>query len=110
MSSDEEETIDGIKQYRILAPRWRSDLVSGWLHCFDSLYLRARRDGAFTTDRGSAPRIRLNARKKSNNAKFVVGLPRNAYKESWLDQQIDINNVVQPGPDVSWMHEPMVIE
>lgn len=111
MSSDEEETNgDGIKQYRILAPQWRSSLVGGWLHYFDSLYNRARRDGAFTTDRGSAPRIRLNARKRSKNKKFVAGLPLNAYSESWLDQQVDIDNVVQPGPEVSWMHEPTIVE
>jgi hypothetical protein len=110
MSSDETTDSDGIKRYRILSPQWRSDAVTGWLRYFDALYFRARRDGVFGNDRGAMPRERTDPRRRSNSKKFVVGLPRNAYREEWLRRQVDIKNVVQPGPEVPWMHEPAIVQ
>lgn len=110
MSSDETSDGDGVRRYRILNPQWRSTAVSGWLRYFDALYNRARRERVFGNDRGAFPRDRKNARKESDSMKFVIGLPRNAYKEEWLNNQIDVDNVVQPGPNVTWAHEPAIIE
>lgn len=110
MSSDETSDGDGPRRYRILNPRWRSPLVTAWLRYFDALYNRARRDRVFGNDRGAFPRDRKSAKKESRSRKFVVGLPRNAYEQNWLDKQVDIENVVQPGPSVPWLHQPEIIE
>ena len=110
MSSDETSDGDGVRRYRILRPQWRSTAVSGWLRYFDALYNRARRDRVFGNDRGAFPRDRKTAKKESESTKFVIGLPRNAYRQSWLNGQIDVENVVQPGPSVSWVHEPAIVE
>lgn len=110
MSSDETSDGDGPKRYRILTPRWRSSLVTAWLRYFDALFIRARRDGVFGHDRGAYPRDRKSARNFSRSKRFVARLPRNAYRQNWLDKQVDIDNVVQPCPSVSWVHDPTVIE
>ena len=110
MSSDETSDGEDSKSFRILTPKWRSDSVTAWIRYFDVLYNRARRDRIFGNGRGAYPRDHKNARRESRNRNFVVGLPRNAYRQGWLDRQIDIDNVVQPGPSVSWLHEPAIIE
>ncbi|KAF9786637.1 hypothetical protein BJ322DRAFT_1003536 [Thelephora terrestris] len=110
MSSDETSDSGGTKQWRILAPQWRSDAVTAWVRYFDALYHRAKRDRRFGNDRGALPRVRKNAKNYSNNTKFVGDLPKNAYRPQWLNEQIDIVNTVRPGPNVSWMHEPAIVE
>lgn len=110
MSSDETSDGDGVRRYRILNPRWRSPFVAAWLRYFDVLYNRARREGIFGNDRGALPRDRKSAKKESRSIKFVVGLPRNAYRQEWLAKQVDVENVVQPGPNVPWLHEAAIIE
>ena len=110
MSSDETSDGGGSRHSRILKPRWRSELVTAWLRFFDALYNRARRDRLFSSDRGALPRERKSAKKYSDNVNFVVGLPLNAYRDRWLNAQIDIQNMVQPGPSVPWAHEPAINE
>ena len=110
MSSDETSDGDGTKHFRILKPQWRSELVTAWLRFFDALYNRARRDRLFGSDRGALPRDRKSAKRYSDNKNFVVGLPLNAYRDRWLNAQVDIENIVQPGPSVPWGHEPAINE
>jgi len=110
MSSDETSDGDGFRRYRILRPQWRSTAATGWLRFFDVLYNRARRDRVFGNDRGAFPRDRKTAKRDSESTQFVIGLPRNGYDEGWLNSQIDIENVVQPRPNVSWTHEPAINE
>lgn len=110
MSSDETSDSDGIKRYRILTPRWRAVRVTGWLRFFDALYNRARRDRISGHDRGARPRDRKSAKKDSDNQTFMAKLPVNAYRDEWLDEQIDVENLVQPGPPVAWGHEPSINE
>ena len=108
MSSDEEEKVGGRRQWRILAPRWRATRVTGWLRYFDALYDRARELSGDA--RGSHPRHRGSARRTSENIKFVRGLPRNAYRQSWLGSLVDIENVVKPTANISWTHDEKIIE
>ena len=110
MSSDETSDDGDTKTFRVLTPRWRSPLVTAWIRYFDVLYNRARRDRIFGHGRGAFPRIRKTARRESRSRNFVAGLPRNAYRQDWLDEQIDVDNVVQPGPSVHWLHEPAIVE
>lgn len=110
MSSDETSDGNGSKSFRILTPQWRSSLVAAWVRYFDVLYNRARRDNVFGNGRGAFPRDRKSARGESKSKRFVAGLPINAYRQEWLDKQIDVDNVVQPGPSVHWLHEPAIIE
>lgn len=110
MSSDEEEKLGRRKQWRILAPRWRSARVTGWLRFFDALYDQVRSTGGIIDSRGSLPRHRASARKTSENRRFVVGLPRNAYRQGWLESLVDVENVVRPTENVSWNHDPLIVE
>lgn len=109
MSSDEEETVGKAKQWRILAPRWRSARVTGWLRYFDALYERSKNEGATQDQRGTRPRHRASARTPSTNKKFVAGLPRNAYRQAWLSTLVDVENVVRPTQSVHWIHDPAVV-
>jgi hypothetical protein len=110
MSSDETSDGDGVRRYRILSSPWRSDAVTAWLRFFDASYIRARADGALGSRRGALPRERRTARRQSNSKRFVKGLPKNAYRQEWLNEQIDVANMVRPGPSVSWTHEPSIVE
>ena len=110
MSSDEEETVGRRKQWRILAPRWRSARVTGWLRYFDALYDQARSGGGPYQYNGPLPRHRASARNTSDNKKFVPGLPRNAYRKGWLESLVDVENVVRPTASVSWIHDQAIIE
>ena len=110
MSSDEEETVGKGKQWRILHPRWRSPKVTGWLRFFDAIYEQAREVGATQDLRGPLPRHRASARTTSANKRFVTGLPRNAYRKSWLKTLVDVDNVVRPTANVDWTHDQKIVE
>lgn len=112
MSSDEERAGGATKEYSIFIPAWRATVVTAWLRVFDILYVRARRDGVFKDHRGAFPRTRVieeNAQ-VSTSTRFVPGLPLNAYHEDWLRRQVNVRNVVRPGPLVDYYHDPRVIE
>ncbi|KAF9790988.1 hypothetical protein BJ322DRAFT_999565 [Thelephora terrestris] len=108
MSSDEEEKVGGRRQWRILAPRWRAARVTGWLRYFDAIYEKGRE--ASGNDRGAFPRHRGSARTTSDNKKFPEGLPRNAYRQTWLDSLVDVENVVRPIENVRWTHDDKIVE
>ena len=110
MSSDKTLDDGDTKTFRVLTPWWRSPLVTAWIRYFDVLYNRARQDCIFGHGCGAFPRIHKTARRESRSRNFVAGLPRNAYQQDWLDKQIDVNNIVQPGPSVHWLHEPAIVE
>lgn len=110
MSSDEEEQVGRKKQWRILAPRWRSARVTGWLRYFDAIYDQVRGEGGLSDFRGPVPRYRASARTTSENKRFVPGLPGNAYRQGWLESLVDVDNVVRPTANVSWTHDPVIIE
>lgn len=107
MSSDEERLVGGHTQYDVLEPVWRSEIVTVWLRVFDCLYSRARRHG---NQRGSAPRMRVTSGKRSASGKFVPGLPRNAYDDTWFDNQVHVDYAVKPGPPVQYAHDVKTIE
>ena len=73
---------------------------------FVQLFLRR----LFGSSCGAMPWDRKSARTHSTNNHFVVGLPRNAYDPRWLRERIDIENIVQPGPDAPWAHDPAIYE
>jgi len=106
MSSDEEEKVhDGI-QYRIRVPRWREPLVTPWLRMFDAIYRYHRLEENAGDMRGAMPRRRVPSNIPSTSKKFVPGLPINAYEITWLEEQLDIANVVHPGPKAKFIHDP----
>ncbi len=88
MSSDESETedVDGQHhtQFQILAPLWRARRISGWLRMFDSIHNILRRGGDTEASQGSFPRRRRAGQRRSSSAKFVAGLPINAYDSDWI--------------------------
>jgi len=96
-------------RYNVLEPSWRSQDVTAWLRVFDALYSRARRDGVYGDQRGSVTRLRVDGMKRSASEKFVPKLPRNAYDNEWLSQQRYIEDTVQPGPRVGYIHNPKTI-
>jgi len=110
MSSDEEEKVGRRKQWRILAPRWRSARVTGWLRYFDALYDLARGEAGPDGYRGPLARHRASARRTSDSKKFVRGLPRNAYRNGWLQSLVDIENMARPTANVAWTHDPVIVE
>lgn len=110
MSSDEEEKVGRRRQWRILAPRWRSARVTGWLRYFDALHDLARGEAGPTEYRGPLPGHRASARRTSDNKGFVRRLPRNAYRQAWLKSLVDVDNIVRPTASVSWTHDPVIVE
>ena len=110
MSSDEgEETNNGI-QYRIYAPRWRALVVTAWLRVFDSLYLHHRMGNDSGDQRGTLPRRRVPTTLESSSRKYVPGLPRNAYSTNWLEEQLDVTNLVHPAPERNYVHDPVLFQ
>lgn len=110
MSSDEEEKVpDGI-QYRVIAPRWRAPMLTPWLRMFDAIYRYHRLEDNTSDMRGALPRRRVPSTAISTSRKFVPGLPINAYMTSWLEEQLDIANVVHPGPKITYTHDPRLSE
>jgi hypothetical protein len=110
MSSDEEENVaDGV-QYRIQAPRWRSMTVTPWLRVFDGLHVYNRLQKNSKDMRGAWPRRRLPTTVQSASRGFVSGLPINAYRTRWLEEQLDIANTVHPSPAAAYLHDPQLAE
>ena len=110
MSSDEEMSTPQGKQYLILVPKWRAPVLTPWLRVFDSLYLRNRNQAQNGDQRGSLPRRRNSSAKESLSQSFVPGLPVNAYRAEWLEQQLDVRNVVHPGPPRPYTHDPALAQ
>jgi hypothetical protein len=108
MSSDEEEALPNGIQYRIRPPRWRAPMVTPWLRMFDSIYLHHRTENNDGDRRGSMPRRRVGTNVESTSRKFVSGLPMNAYKIEWLEEQLDIANVVHPTEPIDYTHDPQI--
>lgn len=107
MSSEEEMQTPQGKKYFILVSKWRSPLLIPWLRVFDSLYSRQRNteDG---DQRGCLPRQRRASTRESTSRKWVPGLPSNAYRSDWLEQQPDVPNVVHPSDHQPYTHDPML--
>lgn len=110
MSSDEEVNTPQGKQYVVLVPRWRAPVLTPWLRVFDSLYLRHRNRAEHGDQRGSLPRRRNASARESTSQKFVPGLPVNAYRAEWLEQQLDIRNVIHPSPSRPYTHDPALAQ
>ena len=110
MSSDEEVTTPQGVKYFILAPRWRAPVITPWLRVFDSLYLRHRYQAAYGDQRGCMPHERSGCTKQSTSSMFVPGLPINAYRPDWLEQQLDVTNVVHPSARQSYTHDPQLAQ
>jgi hypothetical protein len=108
MSSDEEQRVPSGVQYRILTPRWRSSTVTYWLRMFDKVHLYHRLEHGTNDMRGCLPRTRVPTSIESESRRFVPGLPLNAYKESWLHEQLDVPNLVHPTPSVILRHDEVL--
>lgn len=96
-------------QYDILEPVWRSTAVTAWLRIFDALYMRARTNGLYGDQRGSACRARVGSVKRGTS-KFVPGLPINAYDNEWLNSQAYPEDTIRPGPPMPYLHHAKTIE
>lgn len=105
MSSDEEERVPGGIQYRILLPRWRSHDLTSWLRMFDAIYLNYRLEHCTNDRRGCMPRKRIPTFVESQSRRFIPGLPFTAYRVSWLEEQLDIANIVHPTPGIPFLHD-----
>lgn len=105
-SSDEEQIFNGRKRYLILVPEWRDPVVTAWLRVFDSLCLHNRLNANAVDGRGQMPRTRVMTSRFSTSRRFVAGLPINAYRDSWLERQVNLRNIVHPGPPQEYDHDP----
>jgi hypothetical protein len=110
MSSDEEERFEGSIQYRILVPRWRSQILIPWLRMFDILHQHYRLEDNSKDMRGALPQRRVPGSSWSASRRFVPGLPMNVYRTEWLEGQLDIPNVVHPAPPAAYLHDPQLAE
>lgn len=110
MSSDEEEKVEGQIQYRILAPRWRAPMLTPWLRTFDAIYRYYRLEDNGNDMRGTMPRRRIPTTVESTSRGFVAGLPINAYKTNWLEEQLDVTNIVHPSPVARYTHDPQLLQ
>lgn len=110
MSSDEEINTPQGKQYLILVPKWRAHVLTPWLRIFDSLYLRHRNRPENGDQRGCLPRRRNASARESTSQKFVPDLPVNAYRAEWLEQQLDVRNIVHPSPSRPYTHDPALAQ
>lgn len=110
MSSDEEVKTPEGKRYLVLAPRWRAPALTFWLRIFDSLYLHHRNREEHGDQRGCLPRRREGSTRESTSRKFVPGLPLNAYKAEWLEQQLDVPNMVHPSAEHPYGHDPQLAQ
>ena len=106
MSSDEGENVATGRQYRIYVPRWRAPMLTPWIRFFDTLYLYRRTGDDDGDQRGNMPRTRVPTRLQSTSRKYVAGLPINAYSTDWLEEQLDIQNLVHPTPEIIYHHDP----
>ena len=110
MSSDEERIVGQHKQYDVIEPAWRSDVVTAWLRIFDALYAKARQRGLFGDQRGAEPRIRIAKTRGDVNGRFVCRLPRNAYDDEWFNSQVGAEDTIRPGPPERYFHHRRTIE
>lgn len=110
MSSDEGENVETGRQYRIYVPRWRAPIITPWVRVFDLLYLLRRTGNDSGDRRGNLPRRRVAGRIASSSTNFVPGLPINAYKVDWLDEQLDVANLVHPSTACQYNHDPDLVE
>jgi hypothetical protein len=110
MSSDEEQIMGSYKQYHIIEPAWRSDAVTAWLRVFDALHAQGKRRGLFGDQRGSESRMRIGVTKGDANARFMPGLPRNAYNDEWYHSQVHAEDIVRPGSPAPYLHDGRTIE
>ena len=110
MSSDEEVITPEGKKYFILVSKWRAPFLTPWLRIFDSLYLRHRNQQEHGDQRGCLPRKRYASTRVSTSQKWVPGLPVNAYRLDWLEQQLDVANVVHPSPEQLYTHDPLLAQ
>ncbi|KAI0692065.1 hypothetical protein C8T65DRAFT_586848 [Cerioporus squamosus] len=77
MSSDESETEDGVKRYRLLRKSWRPDPVTLWFRAMDAV-------AALTAKgRGNRFRLRMVSTKVDDSRAAPRGLPKNAYSSVW---------------------------
>ena len=110
MSSDEEEKVSSGIQYRIRTPRWRAPILTPWLRIFDALYVYHRTENDDGDRRGALPRRRVATTLESTSRKFVSNLPINAYRTDWLEEQLDVANVVHPTPAAKYTHDPQLAQ
>ena len=110
MSSDEREDTETGKQYRIYVPKWRAPILTPWVRVFDLLYLHRCMGDDSGDQRGNLPRRRVAGRVASSSTKFVPGLPINAYRTDWLDEQLDVPNIVHPAPECQYNHDPDLVQ
>ena len=110
MSSDEEERVPDGVQYRIQPPQWRALHLMAWLRMFDAIHQYYRIEHGANDKRGCMPRRRVSAPTDSSSKRFVPGLPINAYKVSWLENQLDVTNFVHPTPEARYWHDESLIQ
>lgn len=110
MSSDEETNTPQGKQYLILVPKWRAPMLGAWLRVFDCLYLRHCNRVENGDQRGCLPRKWIASTKQSTSQKFVPGLPVNAYGVEWLEQRLDVPNIIHPSPPRPYTHDPALAQ
>lgn len=109
MSSDEsdgEETGPDTpgRIFRVRKPVWRAQIVGRWLQAFDSVHLKRRQ--VAQDKRGCYPRVRVRSSSAfSSSRSFVAGLPSNAYDQSWMvrQSQVDVRATEEHG-DFSHLH------
>ncbi|PCH39881.1 hypothetical protein WOLCODRAFT_67930 [Wolfiporia cocos MD-104 SS10] len=109
MSSDEPDTHNGLKQYRILCKKWRHPAMGPWLQAFDAVY-RQTKHIASESQRGTQPRTRFLSNREDNMRPPVKRLPRNAYNPEWYNELnvIDRDNL-EAGPDYDFTHLPDIM-
>ena len=81
-------------------------MLTPWLRVFDALYLDHRMGNDSGDQRGNLPQRRIATRLESPSATFVAGLPINAYRTDWLEEQLDVTNRVHPSPENRYTHDP----
>ena len=123
MSSDESDGEELIRnstsqlqnpKFQIIRPKWRANILSNFLHVFDSYHMIAQRsdDGE---SRGAFPCLwNENALSPvySNTAQgFIQGLPKNAYSDRWLATRKEITFSVGPTNETyDFSHHPDVLK
>ncbi|KAJ7070209.1 hypothetical protein C8F01DRAFT_1329213, partial [Mycena amicta] len=108
MSSDESDMDDeGIVSYQSHVPQWRAEIVTNWLHLFDTLHHLLRRVDNGASTRGADPRYRKHLRKLSAKPTFVAGLPINAYNHQWLQANGQTRvQFLRPRGNYDFTHDP----
>ena len=107
MSSDESD-LEELSEHRharienprfyVLRPRWRSPVLSAWLHVFDSMHMISRRS-LLGPSRGAYPHLRIDnaeSPRYSTSQAFVRDLPINAYDAQWIANKTGCDYSVRP--------------